>query len=214
MMSEQVGQNKVMKPILIVTGAAILVGIGAVVYFKYFHNPDEEGSAKQGKKSDPNQPAGGGSSKGNNGSKHSGGKSGSGSKSGSDVLTSPPTGNTIPITGAETTMPDADPLDTELVAEVKKQLGGKGIMLPHPSSVTSWAKKIAEAWGFWNDEEDDVYEVFEQQKDYVSMSHVAAAYPAFSDGVALKKDLESRLSSSEYKHALSLISDKPVYRLA
>ena len=74
------------------------------------------------------------------------------------------------------------------------------------------AQMIESAWGFWNDDEAQVYSAFRGLRDKVQVAQVAGAYQS-QFGVSLLDTLSRRLDDEELQTVLDIVAGLPPYRL-
>jgi len=92
------------------------------------------------------------------------------------------------------------------------QKAGQPIIRLTADAVKKYAKKISDAWGILNDDEDQIYWVFEQKlKDQVQVSQVAEQYEKNND-IALELDLQNKLKKDEWGRILKAVNKMKAYR--
>ncbi|MBL6444683.1 hypothetical protein JMN32_00075 [Fulvivirga sp. 29W222] len=101
----------------------------------------------------------------------------------------------------------SEAFDIHYKDKVQKDVGGKIIVLTQDAA-KRYAKEIQDAWGIFNDDENQIYAVLRKLKDKVQVSQVSRAY---NDGNLIDVFYD-RLSSSEIKKVLEIVNSKPAYR--
>ncbi|MCB9448695.1 MAG: hypothetical protein H6585_10160 [Flavobacteriales bacterium] len=116
------------------------------------------------------------------------------------------------ISPATTGITESDAFDIYYWQKAPKQVGKSIIRLTDDAAKAN-AKKIYDAWGWWDDDEDQVYGVFRSLKDKVQVSQVAYWYYKAHE-INLIDDIRSRMSQSEVAKVMEIVGPKQQYRIA
>ena len=89
----------------------------------------------------------------------------------------------------------------------------KSYYLLKQNDAKSFAKRIDDAWGWVDDDEDKIYSVFRALKDHVQVSQVVYWY--YQDKkINLIDELRSRLAKDEVGEVMKIVNKLPPYRVA
>ncbi len=89
----------------------------------------------------------------------------------------------------------------------------KSYYLLKQKEAEAFVKKISDAWGVFNDDEDAIYGVFRALKDQVQVSQVSYWYYQKTK-INLIDELRSRLGKEEIAEIVKIAGKLPPYRIA
>lgn len=184
-----------------VGGLVVTAGIGYAVYRAVSRQDDPLAQLKEQKLSGANAPT-------NLSSKP--GKKPAGKSPGKNSTTNPTVPN-IPVIGQETTIP-VDPWDKDALAKLKQALPGKNFDELTEFEQKTISNSIEDAWGWLDDDEDQIYDAFKIPATKLQVAQVAARYE--SDHGNLRDALQGGLSDEELAKVDSIVNSKPDFQYA
>ncbi|MEM9023979.1 MAG: hypothetical protein AAGB22_09565 [Bacteroidota bacterium] len=114
-------------------------------------------------------------------------------------------GGTGPVTKVDAH--SADGFDPEFYKRMRRE--HKNLATPSKKTIDLAVSRIHGAWSIWGDDEDEVYATLTDLPDKYAVSMVAKAYQRH--GITLKKDMQERMSSSEFAEAKAIVDAKQPY---
>ncbi|PHN01128.1 hypothetical protein [Flavilitoribacter nigricans] len=100
--------------------------------------------------------------------------------------------------------------DIHYVEDLKDKVRNK-LLLLKPDAAARYAADIHSSWSWLGDDENKVYAVFRNLKDKAQVSQVSGAYQT-NYKANLIDELNDRLSTTEVKTVLQIVSTLPDYR--